>query len=154
MNARVFGLTAFATLCAASASTAMALARGEAPDTPLIVSLPPGGCTLRVFPDGSGNIHYGAAPRIVRVAAQAFDFGQVLQSLRSRMQGRGAETHGDARPGAGVVFPGTNVAERFDDTALVRSLLETGWKSRLPPAGTWHENDDAHAVIKGTCGFD
>jgi len=154
MNARVFRLIAFAMLLTASASTATALATDEAPNTRLIVSLPPGGCTLLVFPDGSGRIHYGAAPRIVRVAAQAFDFSQVLQSLRSSMQDRDAETHGDAQSIAGVGFPGTNVVERFHDTALARSLLETGWKSRLPPTDQWHDDDEAHAVIGRTCRFD
>jgi len=156
MNAGMFRLAAVAVipLFAASAATATALADGEAPNAGLVVSLPPGGCTLLVRPDGSGSIHYGAAPRTVQVAAQAFDFDRVLQSLRESVQGEDAKAPAGTQPGAGVVFPGTNVVRRFDDMALARSLLETGWKSRLPPTDLWHGNDEAHAVIRRTCGFD
>lgn len=138
-------------LCLAFAPAA-ALAEEGTEDTSLVVSLPPGGCTLMLFPDGSGNIIYGAAPQTVRVTARTFDFANMLQSLRSKAQRKVGPW--DDTPVASVVFADSSEALRVHDTAMVRNLLETGWKSRLPPDERWNASEAAHAWIKRACAFE
>ncbi|WP_144409178.1 hypothetical protein [Pseudoxanthomonas suwonensis] len=117
----------------------------------LVLSLPAGGCTLMMFPDGSGRIHYGAAPWVVHVAAHTFDFEHALQSFLPNALPWRARGQSDIEL-AGVTFPGTNETSLTEDTVLVRSLLEQGWEARLPPE-TEPDEGKAHARIKGACDF-
>lgn len=119
----------------------------------LTVELPHGGCRLTIFPDGSGNIHYGAAPGTVRVAARTFDFDRMLHLLQPDTVPRPARARGSDEV-ASIVLPGTSEAKPFKDAALVRNLLEQGWTSRRPPGAQFLENEErAHAWIRRTCDF-
>lgn len=117
----------------------------------LVLSSPDAGCTLMMFPDGSGRIYYGAAPWIVHVAAHTFDFEHSLQSFLPNALPWRARGQSDIEL-AGVTFPGTNETSLTQDTAQVRSLLEQGWEARLPPE-TGPDEGKAHARIKGACDF-
>lgn len=116
---------------------------------PFDVTLPPGECRLTLFPDGSANLHYGAAPWVVRVAPQTFDFSPQLhrfeQLARQSMDAAGT-------PDVGLVLPGTSVEMRLQDAAHVRQLLEQAWRARLPPANEFEQGYPD--LIRQACGFD
>lgn len=117
------------------------------------VSLPMGGCRLTLFPDGSGRIHYGAAPHVASVPPRTFDHATLLQAFRRDaligMEQAGAS---DEAATASVVLPDSNIERPLRDSANVRTLLERGWRVRLPPkAGLGPV--DAHAWLARACDF-
>ncbi|MFH6601817.1 hypothetical protein [Ectopseudomonas khazarica] len=126
------------------------MATTEPENNVMSLSLPPGGCRLTIFPNGSGTIHYGAAPWTVRVDADTFDFEHVQSLLFHALKWR-AEARSGIEP-ASVVFPGSNKENFIADTSLVHDLLEQGWAKRLPPQSPWH--DEGHNWIERACAFE
>lgn len=119
--------------------------------------LPQGGCRLTIFADGSGSIHYGAAPGSVQIAAGSFDFASTLRHFRQDMVGAPEQaSSGTSTPG--IVLPGSSRVHPLEDAQRVRALLQQGWTSRLPPeaasSGATFSDADAHAWIRHACGFD
>lgn len=127
------------------------MAAAEPINSVMSLSLPPGGCRLTIFPDGSGTIHYGAAPWTVRVDADTFDFEHVQSLLLHALKWR-AEARSDIEP-ASVVFPGSSREKFIAGTSFVRDLLERGWAKRLPPQSPWHD-DEGHNWIERACAFE
>lgn len=116
--------------------------------------LPHGGCRLTIYPDGSGAIHYGAAPRYVRVAARTFDFKSLLPFFQADVQPQAPLA--ERREGAAsVVFPGSSEVKWVHNTPRVRALLEQGWASRLPPPSpsVFFNDESAHDWVRRACDF-
>lgn len=119
------------------------------PDAPLSLMQADGGCSLTIFPDGSGDISHGASPQKVRAPARTFDFASTLRLFRADAA---AETAA-ARPrtgNAGAVFPGSSEVRPIHDAGRVRLLIEQGWKARLPPRAGLHE-DESYQWIRRAC---
>ena len=113
------------------------------------VIMPPGECRLTLFPDGSANIHYGAAPWVVRVAPQTFDYSQQLYrfeqlALQRREPG--------VTPDVSLMLPGTSLETRLQDAAHVRQLLERAWQARLPSSNEFEQGYPD--LIRQACRFD
>lgn len=119
----------------------------------LVVSLPHGGCSLMIHADGSGVIHYGAAPQAVRVPARSFEFDQVVETLAPALLPWGARASLEAEA-AGVVMPGSNHVQSSTDTDTIRRLLDQAWQARLPPDPLRFKHEQQEqAWVKGACGF-
>ncbi len=103
---------------------------------PFDLFMPPGECRLTLFPDGSANLHYGAAPWVVRVAPQTFDYSQQLnrfeQLARQPIDAAGT-------PDVSLVLPDTSVETRLQDATYVRQLMEQAWQARLPPGNEFEQ---------------
>jgi hypothetical protein len=98
----------------------------------IVLSLPPGGCTLRLDADGGGALGYGAMPREVRVAPDSF----AMPDLRSLLLGMARVQTSDPRPespAASVAFDGSSLLAWIDDAALVEGLLWRAWQARIVP---------------------
>ncbi len=114
--------------------------------------LPHGGCRLTILPDGSGSIHYGAAPWHVRVTAHTFDFGPLLQHFQANVMF--AKSLPERREeAASAVFPGSSEVKFVSNAPRVRALLQQGWASRLPPSSpaAFFEDESAHERVRRAC---
>lgn len=147
---RVLHLLAFVTL------SIMLIARSEgfaANDVrqALVVSLPQGGCSMAVFPDGSASIFYGAAPRSVRVASNTFHFEQLVDLFQADLMDRQTAISADTIH-ASVCLPGTSEVKLVNNHSRVRNLLVQGWQARLPPRAELQEHE-SYAWVKRACDF-
>ncbi|NZA26816.1 hypothetical protein H0E84_10510 [Luteimonas sp. SJ-92] len=124
---------------------------GTKPVRALSVDLPHGGCRLTILEDGQASIHYGAAPRRVRVAPGTFDFDAVALSLRSGSypQGDGA-VRSDST--GSVSLPDSQELRFVDDPVLVRSLLERAWRARAAPTQPF-DSEENYRWVARACGF-
>jgi hypothetical protein len=94
------------------------------------VDMPHGGCSLTAFEDGSASIHYGAMPRWIRVAADAFNFKQLVTDLRDRSYAQSTQSPRKESAGS-VMLPNSEDLLWIDDREFVKSLLARAPGSRV-----------------------
>lgn len=151
-----FATFAFTSLVAMPFLMAQALPAGSGsePQRSLILSLPPGGCSLMIHPDGSGVIHFGAAPQSVRVAEGSFDIQQVIGKVSPGLLPWSHRASLASEP-ARVTLPGGHHSWLSTDTRTIRSLLDQAWQVREAPdvLRLKHERWEQDWV-KRACGFE